>query len=53
VGDVCYSIQRAVNLYDDKKHLNKIIKKGMSTDHSWERVCLEYIEMYNLIINKK
>ena len=44
---------RAVNLYKDKTHLNKIIKKGMKTDHSWERVCQEYIDMYNLIINKR
>ena len=53
VGDVCYSIQRAVNLYADKKHLNKIRKIGMNTDHSWERVCQEYIDMYKLIINQR
>lgn len=53
VGDICYSIQRAISLYDDKQLLNKVIKKGMNTDHSWERVCQEYIEMYKLLINKK
>ena len=53
VEDICYSIQRALSLYDDKAHLNKIRKTAMNTDHSWERVCQEYIEMYNLIINKK
>ncbi|UQD56896.1 glycogen synthase [Flavobacterium sp. K5-23] len=52
VEDICYSIQRAVNLYKDKTHLNKIRKIGMSTDHSWERVCQEYLDVYNLIINK-
>ncbi|MCI9846424.1 glycogen synthase [Flavobacterium pectinovorum] len=52
VGDVCYSINRAVNLYNDKTRFNKIIIKGMSTDHSWERVCQEYIETYNQIIQK-
>ncbi|MNQ30675.1 Glycogen synthase [compost metagenome] len=52
VGDVCYSINRAVKLYADKVNFNKIIKKGMATDHSWERVCQEYIEIYNLIIEK-
>jgi starch synthase len=52
VGDICYSINRAVKLYDDKINFNRIIKKGMSTDHSWERVCQEYIEIYNLIIEK-
>jgi len=53
VGDICYSIQRAVNLYNDRKEINKIRLKGMSTDHSWDSVCLEYIELYNLIINKR
>ena len=52
VGDICYSINRAVRLYDDKLNFNKIRKKGMAIDHSWERVCQEYIEIYNLIIEK-
>jgi len=52
VGDICYSINRAVKLYPDKAHFNKIIEKGMDTDHSWERVCKEYIEIYNLIIQQ-
>lgn len=53
VGDICYSIQRAIYLYNDKKELVIIRTKGMKTDHSWERVCQEYIETYNLIISKK
>ena len=53
VGDICYSIQRAIRLYGDKQQLNKVIKRGMNADHSWERVCQEYIEMYQLLINKK
>ena len=53
VDDVCYSIQRAIKLFDDKKELNKIRKIGMNTDHSWERVCQEYIEMYKQIIDKR
>jgi starch synthase len=52
IADVCYSIQRGMNLFKDKKNINKMIKSGMNMDHSWERVCLEYIEMYNLISNK-
>jgi starch synthase len=51
ITDVCYSIQRAVKLYKDKKSLKKIRKIGMNIDHSWESVCLEYIEMYHLITN--
>lgn len=52
VGDICYSIQRAIHLYEDKELLNKIREKGMNTDHSWEKASQEYIDMYNLIINK-
>lgn len=52
VGDICYSINRAVKLYDDKISFNKIRKTGMAIDHSWESVCQEYIEIYTLIIEK-
>lgn len=52
VGDICYSINRAVKLYDDKINFNTIIERGMNTDHSWERVCEEYIKIYNLIIQQ-
>ncbi|MFG4002517.1 glycogen synthase [Flavobacterium aquidurense] len=52
VGDICYSINRAVKLYGDKINFYKIRKMGMGIDHSWERVCQEYIEIYTLIIEK-
>ncbi|MWB96377.1 glycosyltransferase [Flavobacterium sp. GA093] len=52
VGDIVYSINRAVGLYKNKESFNKIRKLGMGIDHSWERVCQEYIEIYNLIIQK-
>ncbi|WP_163411399.1 glycogen synthase [Flavobacterium ajazii] len=52
VGDICHSINRAVDLFDDKGHFNAVIRKGMAIDHSWERVCQEYIETYNQIIQK-
>jgi len=51
ITDICYSIQRAVKLYKDKRNLKKIRKTGMNIDHSWERVCQQYIEMYHLITN--
>ena len=50
--DICYSIQRAVILYKDKKKINDIRKVGMKLDHSWESVCQEYIQLYNLILNQ-
>ncbi|KAF2513967.1 glycogen synthase [Flavobacterium foetidum] len=52
VDDICYSIYRALKLYDDKVTFNEIIKKGMTANHSWEKVCEEYIEIYNLIIQQ-
>lgn len=52
VVDICSSIQRAILLYKDKTRLNKIRRMGMNTDHSWERVCQEYIETYQQISNK-
>jgi len=51
IGDVCYSIQRAINLYNDKQSFKNIRKIGMKIDHSWERVCQEYIDLYNLKTN--
>lgn len=51
IVDICYSIQRAVKLYNDKKSHKNVQKKGMSIDHSWEKVCQEYIEMYHLTTN--
>ncbi|AOW10201.1 glycogen synthase [Flavobacterium gilvum] len=51
--DVCDAIDRAVNLYKDKDRTNALRIKGMNTDHSWENVSQEYLELYNLIIAKK
>jgi starch synthase len=53
IVNICHSIERAVNLYEDKKSLKNIRKKIMNIDHSWERVCQEYIEMYHYITNQK
>jgi starch synthase len=49
VVDICSSIQRAIVLYKNKVRLNKTRRIGMNTDHSWERVCQEYIETYEQI----
>jgi starch synthase len=37
------------NLYNTKTLLNKIITTRNERCHSWERVCQEYLEMYQLI----
>ena len=47
VGDICNGVHRALELYDDKEKLNKIIKQIMQIDHSWERSAGIYINLYN------
>ncbi len=47
VGDICNGIHRALQLYDDKEKLNKIIRQIMQIDHSWERSAEIYINLYN------
>ena len=51
IEDICHSIRRAVMLYKDKRSFKNIRKSVMNIDHSWERVCQEYIEMYHLKLN--
>jgi starch synthase len=46
VFDVNYSITRAIDLYNDAKKFNIIIKKAMKIDHSWYKVAEEYITVY-------
>ncbi|HSD07283.1 glycogen synthase [Flavobacterium sp.] len=53
VDDICDSVQRAVNLYQNKEIFNRIRIKGMNTNHSWKYVSQEYVELYNLIIAKR
>jgi starch synthase len=47
VGDICYSVHRAVELYDQKEKLNSIRKHIMAIDHSWEKSAQIYINLYN------
>jgi len=47
VGDLEYSIRRAVKDYQDKKGWEEKIKTVMSLDFSWNKTAKEYIETYN------
>ena len=49
VWDICYSIKRAIELYNDKKKFRKIQKQIMKIDHSWTKSAQDYIEMYQSI----
>jgi len=49
VEDVNYSIERAVQLYKNKKEFDKIRKKCMQIDHSWDISEREYLSLYQSI----
>lgn len=45
---------QAIDLYNnDKNEFRKLIEKAMSKDFSWHASSMQYIEMYNNLINKK
>jgi starch synthase len=46
VGDICTSIYRAVQLYEKKEKIKKIIEQIMQIDHSWEKSAEIYINLY-------
>jgi starch synthase len=46
VWDISYSLHRAVNLYNDKNTFDKIRKKIMEIDNSWEKSAANYIAVY-------
>jgi starch synthase len=48
VEEICHSIKRALELYENKEIIDQIRIKGMQTDHSWKLVSQEYLELYNL-----
>ena len=46
VGDIHYSISRAVSVYNDKTHLNWMRHHMMTIDHSWESTVEDYQRIY-------
>lgn len=46
VGDIVYSVQRALSAYQDKKHMLQMRQYMMNIDHSWESSVEQYINMY-------
>jgi starch synthase len=43
------AIQRAIEIYNDKKKWNDVVKNAMNKDNSWEKSAREYIELYENI----
>jgi starch synthase len=50
VGDITYSIYRAVELYADKKKLTAVRKKMMQIDNGWEVSAERYIKLYESVM---
>ncbi len=48
--DIVYSIERAIEVYQDKIQMNKMIQYAMNIDHSWESVVEEYKKVYQSIL---
>lgn len=50
VGDVEYSITRAVTVFRDKLQMEKMRKTMMEIDHSWESTVERYTEIYESVM---
>ena len=46
VNDICYSIDRAITLYENTEHLDLLRKRMMALDFSWTKSAREYILLY-------
>ena len=47
IGDITYSVGRAIDLYNNKHELYHNIRTHMmSLDHSWDSSAKQYIELY-------
>jgi starch synthase len=47
--DMVHAIQRAIEVFKDKKQMNKMIEIAMTIDHSWESVVNSYQNLYQSI----
>ncbi len=48
VGDICNSVHRALELYDQTEKFNNIREQIMQINNSWEKSAEMYIQLYNL-----
>ena len=49
-ADIVYSIERAIDVYKNKKQMNAMIQIAMQMDHSWESVMNAYNKVYQSIV---
>lgn len=50
-SDIVHAIERAISVYKDKDHLQKMVTHAMQIDHSWESVVQEYKNVYQTIVH--
>lgn len=50
--DMLQTVENAVELYKDKKVWDKLVKRGMSLDFSWDKSAHEYIALYDKAMKK-
>ncbi|MBS1759625.1 MAG: glycogen synthase [Bacteroidetes bacterium] len=54
VGDITYSVGRAIDLYNNKPDLYTWMRGHMMTiDHSWDNSAQQYIDLYQSMLNKE
>jgi starch synthase len=51
IFDVNYSITRGIDLYNNKNKFDAVRKYSMEIDHSWDKVAVEYINVYQSLKN--
>lgn len=49
-ADIVYSIERAIEVYKNKKQMKAMIQTAMQLDHSWESVIAAYKKVYQSIV---
>ena len=53
VWDICNSVYRAIELYEQRERVDEIRKFIMQIDNSWEKSAEIYINLYNTMIKLK
>ncbi|MBN8838057.1 MAG: glycogen/starch synthase [Sphingobacteriia bacterium] len=49
VSDIHYSVSRALSVYKDDKHMQKMRQHMMQIDHSWEKTVNDYTTLYESV----
>ena len=49
-ADIVYSVERAIEVYKNKKQMKAMIQTAMQLDHSWDSVIAAYKKVYQSIV---